>query len=263
MRVVTLQEVPGLRLAFQAIERAVWGPLPFLDFGVSSTADYFGLLTRHDDHQLGLLGDDGYPIATANTLPVPYVPATSLPESGWDWAVQQCAALDPATPNHERMLAALAISVPVHHRNAGIARRMIQEVKALGQRLGYRCVVVPARPSAKHLHPDVPIEEYFAWRTADGSPFDPWLRSHVRVGGELIKPCPQSMQVVQPEAFWRLWVPAVGWPVVDPLSVVHAAVPGGLVPVMLHANVGQYIEPGVWVLHSWSSDGTHAVAGDR
>lgn len=255
MRVVSLREAPELRLAFQAIERAVWGLLPYLDFGVSFTADYFGLLATHDDHQLGLLDDEGYPIATANTLPVPYVHPDDLPDSGWDWAVQQCAALDPETPPHERMLAALAISVPVHHRKRGLARRMIGEVKQLGQRLGYRCAVVPARPSVKHQHPDVSITDYMTWQTSTGAPFDPWLRSHVQVGGELIKPCSQSMCVEQPAAFWRLWVPG------EVLPTTY--VPGALAPVVVRDGHGSYTEPGVWVLHSWSDDDSHGVVSNR
>jgi hypothetical protein len=52
-------------------------------------------------------------------------------------------------------------------------------------RLGYDTLVAPVRPSGKHTVPDDPMEQY-AFRTReDGLPVDPWLRTHIRAGGQI------------------------------------------------------------------------------
>lgn len=47
---------------------------------------------------------------------------------------------------------------------------------------GLRRVIVPVRPTAKAMYPLVPIERYMTWRRDDGTAFDPWVRTHERVG---------------------------------------------------------------------------------
>ena len=58
------------------------------------------------------------------------------------------------------------------------------------------------RSSALPADPD---RAYSGWRRADGSHFDPWLRVHERVGGELIAPAPESMVIEAPVADWEEW----------------------------------------------------------
>jgi hypothetical protein len=76
-------------------------------------------------------------------------------------------------------------------------------------------------------------------------PADPWLRTHVRVGGRVLQVCPRSMVVPGTLAEWRDWT---GLPFDTSGAVV---VPGALVPV--HCSVEQnhavYVEPNVWVEH--------------
>src|SRR4029450_4987814 len=63
-------------------------------------------------------------------------------------------------------------------------------------------VVVPVRPSAKVRHPWVSISEYLSWTDVKGRPYDPWLRSHLSVGGKIVGPCERSMVVHEPIALW-------------------------------------------------------------
>jgi hypothetical protein len=106
----------------------------------------------------------------------------SLPAEGWDWVVEAASKDEPA-PN---MLGGLGISVAEPHRNKGLARRMIQEMRALAERKGYRGVVIPVRPTSKSRHPDVSIEDYIGWLDERGRAYDPWLRSHLASGGQLM-----------------------------------------------------------------------------
>ena len=81
---------------------------------------------------------------------------------------------------------------------------MLEAMRDAGRAAGsapYRA----GRPTAKQDYPLIPIERYMAWRRADGSHFDPWLRIHERVGGELIAPAPESMVIRAPVADWEEW----------------------------------------------------------
>src|ERR1043166_2227682 len=90
------------------------------------------------------------------------------------------------------------------------------------------------------------------WKTAPlsgapsaGLPQDPWLRTHVRAGGTIIKVASCSMVIAGTLAEWRAWT-GLRFEKSGPV-----ALEGGLVP--LHVSVEQdhavYVEPNVWVHH--------------
>ncbi len=89
------------------------------------------------------------------------------------------------------------------------------------------------------------MAEYVERRRPDGLPEDPWLRVHVRAGGEIVRVAPASMTVSGSLAEWRAWT---GLPF-DRDGAVE--VPGALTPV--HCDLAQdhavYVEPNVWVRH--------------
>jgi hypothetical protein len=80
---------------------------------------------------------------------------------------------------------------------------------------------------------------------ADGLPTDAWLRTHVRVGGKIVKIAPYSMTIVGTIAEWSRWTGTVFE------SSGEAEVEGALAPVLvsLEQNYGIYAEPNVWVRH--------------
>ena len=47
-------------------------------------------------------------------------------------------------------------------------------------------VIASVRPTWKERYPLIAIEEYMEWRRDDGTHFDPWLRIHELVGGEIL-----------------------------------------------------------------------------
>lgn len=244
-KIYTLDEHPELTKAFEAIERVTWGQLGFLDFSSAYEADYPGLLHHHADHQLCMVDHQGRLVATAHTLPIPYVTPEQLPDTGWDWVVSQARATPSGLAPADLMLGAVAISVPHVHRGHGVARLMIDAVYNLAQKKGYRTLVVPARPSAKHLHPAAPMEQYIRWSTPKGDLYDPWLRSHVLSGGQIVGVCPRSMVVDEPVSFWEYWAKF-------PIQVSGPYhLPGCLVPVEvdLESGRGLYVEPGVWIAY--------------
>jgi hypothetical protein len=97
----------------------------------------------------------------------------------------------------------------------------------------------------KARYPLTPMERYAWWQRPDGAPFDPWLRVHWRCGGELLKVAHPSMLIEGTVAEWESWS---GMRFPDSGDYV---VPGALCPVQMdvHADVGRYVEPNVWVHH--------------
>jgi hypothetical protein len=237
--VKTRADSPELRKAAMAIEQAAWGALGFLNFTKAHFAFYQQLLDEHADYQLCLVDEaTGYPVAVGNCVPLA-CDFNDLPPEGWDWIVETAA--NTSSPRRNA-IGALAISVPHIHRSKGLARRMIEEFRSLAIRKGHDGVIAPVRPSAKHLHPFIPMGEYITWTDDKGRLFDPWLRSHAAAGGKIIKQADRSMVVEEPVAFWEMWrgspFPSTG----------EYKIEGALNPVSidLERDSGRYVEPNVW-----------------
>jgi hypothetical protein len=73
------------------------------------------------------------------------------------------------------------------------------------RRHGLADLVAPVRPTLKHRYPLIPMERYIKWRRSDGRPFDPWIRVHERVGGEIVGPASAAMRVTGTVADWERW----------------------------------------------------------
>ena len=84
----------------------------------------------------------------------------------------------------------------------------------------------------------------------DGLPADPWLRTHVQAGAQIIGVAPRSMVITGSLEQWRTWT---GLPF-DASGPVR--VPGALVPVHcdVAADLAVYVEPNVWVRHRTTRD---------
>ena len=106
--------------------------------------------------------------------------------------------------------------------------------------------MAPVRPSAKALHPGVPINDYITWTDTLGRPYDPWLRSHLSAGGKLIRSCERSMVVEEPLGFWENWSKQTFTASGD------YVLPGALAPthIDLERQRGRYEEPNVWVAYA-------------
>ncbi len=89
------------------------------------------------------------------------------------------------------------------------------------------------------------MSKYVELRREDGLPLDPWLRVHVRAGGEVVGIAPFSMTVAGNLAQWKEWTS------IDFDRDGEVDVPGALAPVIVNRrrDVAIYIEPNVWVRH--------------
>lgn len=197
------------------------------------------LYSDFPEFQLALLDGDR-PVAECHALPVHWDGSREgLPE-GWDDAF-----VDGMTSAREpTALCALAISVHPSRQGQQLSSRMIQAFRDGARDAGLEHVLAPVRPTLKARYPLIPIERYVLWRRADGLHFDPWLRIHERVGGEILAPCPRSMFMQSPVSDWEEWtemrIPEDG----------EYVFPGGLATLVVADGVGTHVEPNVWVRHA-------------
>ncbi|MDF4667873.1 hypothetical protein P3526_26765, partial [Vibrio parahaemolyticus] len=110
---------------------------------------------------------------------------------------------------------------------------------------GYLGVVVPVRPTLKHRYPLHSFEEYCQWQNHNNEPFDPWIRTHWRLGAKVIKIAPQSMKIEAPIETWEQWT-SLQFP-----TNGDYAIPMGLAPVSIDIQhqFGTYLEPNLWMFH--------------
>ncbi|GGQ24592.1 hypothetical protein GCM10010279_35660 [Streptomyces mutabilis] len=149
--------------------------------------------------QYGQFAEDEHGEVVAHGHSVPFALHTegrgTLPARGWAevlvWAFSDLRrGVRPDTVS--------AVTVAPHDQGLGLSGRMLAAMRDNARALGFREVVAPVRPSAKHLEPHAPIEEYARRLRPDGLPHDPWLRVHARAGATVDSVAPASMTV------WRL-----------------------------------------------------------
>lgn len=196
------------------------------------------LYDRFPAFQLALLDGDDI-VAEGHSLPVPWDGSVDGLPRGWDHAFELGMTADePPTA-----LSALAISVRLERQGGGLAARMIEAFRDVARSENLRDVIAPVRPTWKERYPLIPIERYMQWRRDDGSHFDPWLRVHERVGGEILAPARESMLMQAPVTDWEEWT---GMRFPEDGTYVF---PGALAPLVVRDGVGRHIEPNVWVRH--------------
>lgn len=200
---------------------------------------YWGrLYSDFPDFQVALLDGDEL-VAEAHAVPVPWDGSVEGLPSGWDEGFEQGMN----TGAEPGALMALAISVLPDRQGQRLSSRMIQALCDRARAAGLANVLAPVRPTWKERYPLIPIEQYMTWRRKDGAHFDPWLRIHERVGGEILAPAARSMVMEAPVAEWEAWTrmrfPADG----------EYVFPGALATLSVENGVGRHIEPNVWVLH--------------
>jgi len=204
------------------------------------------LFERFADYQFGLLDvETGKAVAMGNSLPLHWDgdPA-ALPEGGFDWVMEQ-AVLDHRAGLEPRTQCAIQIAILPEYRSRGLSTKMVQRMRGIAQEKGFIRLLAPVRPNQKNQYPLTSIDHYITWKTAEGLPFDAWMRVHARLGAEVIKPCHASMRIAGTVAEWEGWA-GMKFPESGPYII-----PGGLNPVDVdvEANVGLYIEPNVWMVH--------------
>ncbi len=197
------------------------------------------LYTAHPDFQLALLDGDEF-VAELHSVPTAWDGSDEDLPAGWDEAFLRAFE----SGREPDVLCALAISVLPSRQGEGLAARMLDAMREAAGTAGLRELIAPVRPTLKTRYPLIPIERYATWRRDDGSHFDPWIRVHERVGGQILGCAPRSMHMEAPVSDWETWLefslPDDGDYVVE----------GMLAPLYVRDGVGTHHEPNVWLRHA-------------
>jgi GNAT superfamily N-acetyltransferase len=100
---------------------------------------------------------------------------------------------------------AVEIVISTAHQGRGLSRQMLAALRDAARDAGLTRLVAPVRPNGKHQYPRLPMTEYLTMMRGDGLPADPWLRVHVRLGGQILRVAPTSMVMVGSLAQGRAW----------------------------------------------------------
>jgi hypothetical protein len=237
----TLSQWPDLAHQMRRLHRTAW-PAFLRDDEVNTL--WPRLYTTFPNFQLALCDASRTVLAIGNTIPIVWDGTPSgLPDRIAD-------LLAKAFRSYERgirptALSALAAIVDPRHRAAGLSTRIVRAMSIIARRNGLSSLVAPVRPSSKGRYPLTPMKQYVKWRRPDGSPFDPWLRVHWRLGARVLRITPRGNTVTASVGEWEAWTgmrfPATG----------RYVVPEALEPIRVDRARKRvaYQEANVWVLH--------------
>lgn len=164
----------------------------------------------------------------------------NLPPGGWAQVLEEAPdALAAGAP----WGCALGTSILPEAQGHALSARMLAALAAQAETAGLKGLLAPARPTARARMPQLSIGDYARVRLADGRHFDPWIRTHERIGGRIIGTCSPSMCVSAPHADWERWLgerlPETG----------RLLIPGAIGYLELDGGLGTLTEDSVWILH--------------
>jgi GNAT superfamily N-acetyltransferase len=145
-------------------------------------------------------------------------------------------------------LGAIMIVTDPARRGIGLGGLMVAALLSCARLHGLHALIACVRPTELSRYPRTPIAEYASWTRDDGLPIDPWIRIHVRLGGRLSRPEPESMLIEAPVADWESWT-GLAFPASGSYEVPGAC---ALVDIDRESGMGTYRDPNVWVIHDQS-----------
>jgi GNAT superfamily N-acetyltransferase len=140
-------------------------------------------------------------------------------------------------PTPASALSALAAEVDPAYQGSGLSALLLTSMRAVARHHGLAPLLAPVRPRWKDRYPLTPIERFSEWRRDDGLLFDPWLRTHERLGARILRCEPRSLEITAPVADWERWT---GLSLPETGKYVF---PGGLAPLDVSDGTGTYFEP--------------------
>lgn len=244
--VTNLDQKPRLEDQLGRLSKEAWPE--FLRH--ASLNNWESLFSTFANFQVLLCDADDKVISVGHTIPFVWDGTVENLPSGIDDVIER-ALYSFHNQQAPTTLSALAAIVSRNYQKQGLSPLLLRAMKSLAATHGLNALVVPVRPTLKSLYPLNPIDRYVQWKRSDGSPFDPWLRVHLRMGAEILHIASKSMTVTGSVADWEKWT-GMGFPE-SGLYVVR----GALQPVIIDCerNTGYYEDPNVWVRHGVKGKG--------
>jgi hypothetical protein len=237
-RAHTVKERPDLSPALQALNRKTWPD--FIIHG--DTCSWGRLYTALSDFLLVLTDENDALLAGGFTVPVQWNGAfDDLPPSIEKIIEHGLEHRD--TPANT--LIPIAAVVDRRYRGENLSVEILKQMKSLAAKRGFQHLIVPVRPSWKARYPLQGIESYAEWKNSDGLMFDPWLRTHQRLGATVLKCVDSTLTIRGTVEDWERWTGMI-FPESGAYVVKDALQP---VRIDVEADLGVYDEPNVWMQH--------------
>ena len=238
MKLVRYADRPDLRaIRYETLTRRTFPA--YMSYNEPGGRYWGRLYDEHPDLQLALLDGDEL-VAELHSVPTAWDGTDEDLPAGWDEAFTRAFE----SGREPDVLCALAISVVPERQGQRLSSTVLNAMRAAAAAAGLRELIAPVRPTLKAAYPLIPIERYVRWRREDGAHFDPWIRLHERLGGEILAPCPRSMVIEAPVADWEEWT---GMRFPEDGEYVF---PEALATLVVERGVGTHVEPNVWLRHS-------------
>ncbi|HSJ83409.1 MAG TPA: GNAT family N-acetyltransferase [Acidimicrobiia bacterium] len=188
-------------------------------------------------------------LAVGNTVPLAWSGQDAMLPDGVPEVLRRAFA------EHERgvrptALCAILAGIQPSARSKGLSTEVLIQMKTVAQSHDLEWLIAPVRPSRKSSYPLTPIERYALWRRPDGQLFDPWLRTHERLGARLAGIAPQGNVFRGTVAEWEQWT-GLAFP-----ESGQYIVAGALEPLRIDCDRGEgvLIEQNVWMVHPVGHD---------
>lgn len=192
----TLEDSPDLKTG--RLMKSVWPQFMIPD---SHSMKYWAEMRKCYPHYQLCLCSDKEVIGMGNSLPIYWSGQTEeLPVKWTDTLIRGVENKEPANT-----LAAVNIAIHPDAQRNGLSQRLLSELKNLAVQQGFKKMIVPVRPSFKTAYPLTPFDHYIHWKREDGAPFDPWIRTHWRLGAQIIKPIHKAFTVNGSVSEWEAW----------------------------------------------------------
>ena len=202
IEIVTISERPALKERLAELDLAAWPKFMMQDPVEQKYWDR--LLDTFAELQVAICDQGGKAIAAGYMVPIFWDETIEGLPLGWDDALERgVCEYDPN--NLPNTISALSVVVHPQYRGKGLSKLVIGHMRALAEEGRFENIIVPVRPSQKSYYPLIPIERYVLWRQSGDWPFDPWLRTHAKLGAKFLKIARKSMTVPGTVAEWEEW----------------------------------------------------------
>ena len=201
--VIRYSERPELWDDTEALSRAVW---PEYNLHGAVLNSYWNRnFDDFPDFQFALFDDEQDEVlAEGHTLPCPWDGTIEGLGDGID--AMTVEAFEAAASGREpTALCAMAAEVDPRFQGSGLADRVLAAMSQVAREAGLGSLIAPVRPSFKDRYPITPIERYVSWTNDAGEAFDPWIRVHLRRGGQIVKPVARSLRITGTVSEWEQW----------------------------------------------------------
>ncbi|AXT53910.1 hypothetical protein D1818_24985 [Aquimarina sp. BL5] len=207
------------------------------------TKKYWSRLEKYfPQTQLFIVSDDNNLIGFMNAIPLFWdQPLSELPNEGWDWLLKK-GINDFENEIEPNSLGGLQIIVAKGYLRKGYSKLLIENGKKVKENLGFKNFIIPIRPILKYKYPEMKMKDYMNLKE-NGEIMDPWIRTHMKSGAEIIKVCENSMNIIGDINFWEGLLKkeinrSGGYRVQEALN---------LVTINIEDDFGEYREENIWI----------------